>query len=231
MNKALFGMAMMTAFGMASCANKPAQQQEEEAAPEAVASGNEIRINCLYKVDAKDLDKILKVSKELVAASQKDKGNIEYDIYQSQTDKTQLMIFETWQDQPSLDVHSAAPHFTRLVPQIANAAVGEMAIQSFTAKSEGDQIRINCMLKVAGENVTKALGLAQELVEASRKDGGNIDYDIYQSQTDPTHLMIFETWQDQPSLDTHSAAEHFTRIVPQLQEMAIGEMAIQIFKK
>ncbi|MCR4765281.1 MAG: antibiotic biosynthesis monooxygenase [Bacteroidaceae bacterium] len=87
------------------------------------------------------------------------------------------------------------------------------------------------MLKVAPENVTRALGLAQELVEASRKDGGNIDYDIYQSQTAPTNLMIFETWQDQSSLDTHSAAEHFTRIVPQLQEMAIGEMAIQVFKK
>ena len=230
MNKTLFGMAMMAAMGMSSCANKPAQQ--DEAAPEAAAeTGNEIRINCLYKVAPEDVDNIIKISKELVAASQKDKGNIEYDIYQSQTDKTQLMIFETWKDQASLDVHSAAAHFTRLVPQIANAAVGEMAIQSFTAKSEGDQIRINCMLKVAPENVTKALGLAQELVEASRKDGGNIDYDIYQSQTTPTNLMIFETWQDQPSLDTHSAAEHFTRIVPQLQEMAVGEMAIQIFKK
>ena len=230
MNKTLFGMAMMAAMGMSSCANKPAQQ--EEAAPEAAAeTGNEIRINCLYKVAPEDVDNIIKISRELVAASQKDKGNIEYDIYQSQTDKTQLMIFETWKDQASLDVHSAAAHFTRLVPQIANAAVGEMAIQSFTAKSEGDQIRINCMLKVAPENVTKALGLAQELVEASRKDGGNIDYDIYQSQTTPTNLMIFETWQDQPSLDTHSAAEHFTRIVPQLQEMAVGEMAIQIFKK
>lgn len=230
MNKALFGMAMMTAFGFASCANKPAQQ--EEAAPEAVAeTGNEIRINCMYKVAPDDVNKIVKVSKELVAASRKDKGNIDYDIYQSQTDKTQLMIFETWKDQPSLDVHSAAPHFLKLVPQIANAAVGEMAIQSFTKASKGDQIRINCLLKVAPENVTKALGLAQELVEASRKDGGNIDYDIYQSQTDPTQMIIFETWKDQPSLDTHSAAEHFTRLVPQLQEMAIGEMAIQILKK
>ena len=229
MNKALLGMAMMAALCMSSCGSKSAQQ--EEAAEEAVATGNEIRINCLYKVAPENLNNIIKVSKELVAASQKDAGNIEYDIYQSQTDKTQLMIFETWKDQASLDAHSAAAHFTRLVPQIANAAVGEMAIQSFTAKSEGDQIRINCMLKVAPENVTKALGLAQELVEASRKDSGNIDYDIYQSQTTPTNLMIFETWKDQPSLDTHSAAEHFTRIVPQLQEMAIGEMAIQIFKK
>ena len=49
MNKTLFGMAIMAAFFMASCANKPAQQQEE-AADENAATGNEIRINCLYKV-------------------------------------------------------------------------------------------------------------------------------------------------------------------------------------
>lgn len=224
---------MMSILGMASCAQKAAQQQQEEegAAGEPAATGNEIRINCLYKVAPADVSKIVKLSKELVAASRKDAGNIDYDIYQSQTDKTQLMIFETWKDQASLDVHSNAAHFMRIVPQIANAAVGEMSIQSFTANSEGNEIRINCLLKVAAENVTRALGLAQELVEASRKDGGNIDYDLYQSQTDPTQLIIFETWKDQPSLDTHSAAEHFTRLVPQLQEMAIGEMAIQIFKK
>ena len=189
MNKAFFGMAMMTAFGLASCANKPAQQQEEAASETAAASNNEIRINCLYKVAPENVANIVTLSKELVAASRNDGGNIDYDIYQSQTDPTQLMIFETWKDQASLDVHSAAAHFTRIVPQLANAAVGEMAIQSFTQTSEGSQIRINCMLKVDAANVTKALGLAKELVEASRKDDGNIDYDIYQSQTDPTQMM------------------------------------------
>ena len=176
MNKAFFGMAMMTAFGLASCANKPAQQQEEAASETAAASNNEIRINCLYKVAPENVANIVTLSKELVAASRNDGGNIDYDIYQSQTDPTQLMIFETWKDQASLDVHSAAAHFTRIVPQLANAAVGEMAIQSFTQTSEGSQIRINCMLKIDAANVTKALGLAKELVEASRKDDGNIDY-------------------------------------------------------
>lgn len=230
MKRIMYGLAMMSLIGMASCAQKAAQQQEE-AAPEAAASNNEIRINCLFKVAPENVANIVNLSKELVAASRNDSGNIDYDIYQSQTDPTQLMIFETWKDQASLDVHSAAAHFTRIVPQLANAAVGEMAIQSFTQASEGSQIRINCLFKVAADNVTKILGLSKELVEASRKDGGNIDYDIYQSQTDPTKMMIFETWSDQASLDVHSAAEHFTRIVPKLAEAAVGEIAIQTFKK
>ncbi len=229
MKKVIYGLATMSLLGMTSCAQKAAQQQEE-AAP-AAASNNEIRINCLFKVAPEDIDKIVKLGQELVAASRKDAGVIDYDIYQSQMDPTQLMIFETWKDQASLDVHSNSAHFTRIVPQLAEAAVGEMAIQTFTADSKGDGIRINCLFKVAPDNLVKILGLSKELVKISRRDAGVIDYDIYQSQTDKTQLMIFETWKDQPSLDVHSNAAHFTRIVPQLAEAAVGEMAIQTFKK
>jgi quinol monooxygenase YgiN len=129
MKKVIYGLATMSLLGMTSCAQKAAQQQEE-AAP-AAASNNEIRINCLFKVAPEDVDKIVKLGQELVAASRKDAGVIDYDIYQSQTDPTQLMIFETWKDQASLDAHSNAAHFTRIVPQLAEAAVGEMAIQTF----------------------------------------------------------------------------------------------------
>ena len=229
MKKVIYGLATMSLLGMTSCTQKAAQQQEEAAS--AAASNNEIRINCLFKVAPEDIDKIVKIGQELVAASRKDAGVIDYDIYQSQMDPTQLMIFETWKDQASLDVHSNAAHFTRIVPQLAEAAVGEMAIQTFTADGEGDGIRINCLFKVAPDNLVKILGLSKELVEISRRDAGVIDYDIYQSQTDKTQLMIFETWKDQPSLDVHSNAAHFTRIVPQLAEAAVGEMAIQTFKK
>ena len=129
MKRIMYGLAMMSLIGMASCAQKAAQQQEE-AAP-AAASNNEIRINCLFKIAPENVDKIVQLSQELVAASRKDAGVIDYDIYQSQTDPTQLMIFETWKDQASLDAHSNAAHFTRIVPQLAEAAVGEMAIQTF----------------------------------------------------------------------------------------------------
>ena len=220
---------VMTAMLVACSDNK--KSNDENVTVEATSEESTIRINCMLTVDAANRDKAIDLCKQLVAASLGDEGVIDYDVLESATRPNKLMIFETWKDQASLDVHSAAAHFTRIVPQLANAAVGEMAIQSFTKASEGNQIRINCLFKVAAENVTKILGLSKELVEASRKDGGNIDYDIYQSQTDPTKMMIFETWQDQPSLDTHSAAEHFTRIVPQLAEAAVGEMAIQTFKK
>ena len=228
MNKAFFGMAMMTALGLASCANKSAQQQEE-AAPEAAASNSEIRINCLFKVAPENVANIVNLSKELVAASRNDGGNIDYDIYQSQTDPTQLMIFETWKDQESLDKHSAAEHFTTLVPQIAE--LGQMQLDSMQAGAEPEGefvLRLNCPTVVTEETREAAIELCKELVEASRADEGNISYDAFVSCTDPCKMLIFETWQNQEVLDKHSAAEHFTRLVPQIQEL--GSLEVETFK-
>lgn len=88
-------------------------------------------------------------------------------------------------------------------------------------------IRLNCTLTVSQENRAKAIELCKELVEASLKDAGVISYDIFASETRPSSLLIFETWQDQPSLDAHSASKHFTTLVPQIQ--ALGEMTIEAF--
>ena len=69
------------------------------------------------------------------------------------------------------------------------------------------------------ENRDKAIALYKELVEASQSDEGMIHYDLYLSMTDSTKMMVFETWENQAALDKHSAAPHFTRLVPQLGEI------------
>ncbi|MBP3775016.1 MAG: antibiotic biosynthesis monooxygenase [Bacteroidaceae bacterium] len=87
---------------------------------------------------------------------------------------------------------------------------------------------MNCPMKVAAENRDAVIALGKELVAGSQQDEGNISYDLFLSTTDSTRMLIFETWADQPSLDKHSAAEHFTRIVPQLKEKS--EMGVVTFE-
>lgn len=100
--------------------------------------------------------------------------------------------------------------------------------QCQTAQSTDSLIRINCMVDVTPENRGAVVALSKELVDSSRKDAGNVAYDLMVSATDSNKMMIFETWEDQPSLDKHSASAHFTRLVPQIQKLA--KMDVQIFK-
>lgn len=80
-------------------------------------------------------------------------------------------------------------------------------------------IRLNCFLEIADSSLRdKAVKAATELVELSLHDAGCISYEAFASLTADNHIEIIETWQDEASLAAHSAAPHFKRLVPRLEE-------------
>ena len=81
-------------------------------------------------------------------------------------------------------------------------------------------IRLNCVYNVSEGHAATASELGRKLVAASQDDAGEMEYDMYESATRPGHFIIYETWLDQPSLDAHAAAEHFTTLVPRLHELS-----------
>ncbi len=181
-----------------------------------------IRLNCVYNVDNEHAADATALARQLIEASQTDDGEIEYDMYESATRPGHFIIYETWKDQPSLDTHSASSHFTTIVPQMQ--AIAPLTVERFEKNglnAAGDgQIRINCMFSAKDGEKDSLLDTAKKLVAASQTDEGMIDYDVYISVTRPEHFMIFETWKDKASLDAHSAASHFTTLVPRLHELS-----------
>lgn len=82
-------------------------------------------------------------------------------------------------------------------------------------------IRLNCgLIAETEENRKKAIALATELVELSLNDDGCIDYDLLGSLTNTDRLVIYETWQDEASLNAHMASDHFRRLVPEIEKVA-----------
>ncbi len=210
-----FLLAASALLMLASCAPKKAAEP--------------IRLNCLVSVAAENRDRYIELCKQHVAASREDEGNIAFDLFESATDSTKFLIFETWKDQASLDKHSASQHFADIVPQTgALAATVLQQMQAGVEPEGGFVLRLNCPTTVSEENREAVIALCKELVASSLADEGNIAYDLYLSTTDPSKMLIFETWKDQESLDKHSAAEHFTRLVPQIQEL--GTLEVECFK-
>ena len=83
-------------------------------------------------------------------------------------------------------------------------------------------IRLNCFFKANCANCfTKALEAAKTLTEKSLKHEGCIAYDVFASATRPDVFMICETWQDQPSLDKHSATPEFAECVATINECGL----------
>jgi len=92
-------------------------------------------------------------------------------------------------------------------------------------------IRLNAFFTVKDDaSVAEVLKLGAELVGYSRKDEGNKGYDLFQSATNPRIMMFCETWATQELLDKHSAAPHFTRLVPQIEALTTEGLHINSFE-
>lgn len=81
---------------------------------------------------------------------------------------------------------------------------------------------------VAEGKVDEFVKVATPLVEETRKEAGNISYEIIQSASNPMEVAFLEKWESQEILDLHMKTPHFTSIVPLLGELTVGEMAVSI---
>ncbi len=68
------------------------------------------------------------------------------------------------------------------------------------------------------ESIATVLPLYHELVEKTRQEPACIAYDLFIDQKDPGHFVFIEEWPDRAALDAHCRTEHFTRLVPMINE-------------
>jgi quinol monooxygenase YgiN len=50
--------------------------------------------------------------------------------------------------------------------------------------------------------------MLKQLAEASRKEAGNLRFDVLQQDGRLNHLPLIEAWRDLPAQNAHAAAEH-----------------------
>jgi len=82
-----------------------------------------------------------------------------------------------------------------------------------------------------GENIEKILELTKEMVEITVKEEGCIKYEFFQDIKDPKVMLMIEEWESEEALNLHMAAEHFRRIIPQINELREKPSEINICKK
>jgi len=69
--------------------------------------------------------------------------------------------------------------------------------------------------KIKTSATTEVLKMLPELVARTRNEPGNISYAIYQSETDPSELMLHEEYADADALEAHKKSEPYQRLVVQ----------------
>ncbi len=88
-----------------------------------------IRLNCFLQVGDGRFQEALSAARSLVAASLKQDGCIDYDVFTSATRPDVLMICETWRDDQALADHAASEPFAKYAVVLHNA--GAMKVEKF----------------------------------------------------------------------------------------------------
>jgi quinol monooxygenase YgiN len=76
--------------------------------------------------------------------------------------------------------------------------------------------------KIKASATQEVLALLPELAEKTKREPGNIGYNIYQSESDPNELILHERYVDAEAAEAHRNSAHYQEIVagkvlPQLE--------------
>ena len=71
--------------------------------------------------------------------------------------------------------------------------------------------------------------LAEDLIEKSRAEEGNILYSLNVNLKDPHSLAFVEFWKDQDAIKEHKASEHFTEAFPKLAALCDQDPVVDLY--
>ncbi len=77
-----------------------------------------------------------------------------------------------------------------------------------SARAEGTAIFLATYVDVMPNSVEVAGRLLDRYREASRRDDGNLRFQVLQEISRPNRFAIIEAWKDKAALDTHVASDH-----------------------
>lgn len=94
---------------------------------------------------------------------------------------------------------------------------------------KGDTILITiiAIFELKPECVETFKGLAAECIEASRKEEGNVSYNIYTGKEDKNKYFFVEVWKDDEAIATHNASAHFRKFAGAFMPMLAKEPVIE----
>jgi quinol monooxygenase YgiN len=90
-------------------------------------------------------------------------------------------------------------------------------------------IIIHAGFTVSPEKQDAFLEEIKPLIAASRKESGNISYDLHKD-TEKEHVFtMVEVWQDSQAVASHNTSEHFTSFVGKAKEFLTAPLDVKAY--
>jgi quinol monooxygenase YgiN len=160
----------------------------------------------------------LALIKQYRDATAAEKGNAGTDVVQEIGRPNHFVVIELWKDQQSFDAHENAAHttgFRSKLKAIHSSPYDQRVHQGLAIdtrewpKSARGTVSVVTHVDVPPQRKDETEVLLKRAADDSRKDDGNLRYDVFQ-QTAPrtNHFTVVEVWKDRSAFDAHELKPH-----------------------
>ena len=148
-------------------------------------------------------------------ASRKDDGFQRIEFFEQAGRPAHFSIIETWANSRDLDTHGASANAKDFRNKIDSMRLSDYDQRPYktlslgTAHNAGSSRSTFVITHVdIGAQGTNATELLRMLAEASRKEEGNLRFDVLQHAMRANHFTVIEEWQTAKAIEAHAAATH-----------------------
>lgn len=159
-------------------------------------------------------------------ASRKDAGNTKLEVFQRIGLPGHFVIAEEWNDDASWKAHRAVAHVTQFREKLTPLRVSPYDERSHTGLTRepagaaaDNTVTVVTHVDVVPAGVPKAREMLQGQAMASRKETGNLRFDVLQGVR-MNHFTVVESWRDDRAYQAHVAAAHTRTLRDVLQQLS-----------
>jgi quinol monooxygenase YgiN len=98
---------------------------------------------------------------------------------------------------------------TKLV--LAIAVIAALTVQLAQTSSPNEAVHHVALFHFSKQHVDEAATAFREMASASRRERGNLRYDVYRGVDDPQSFYIVEDWASPAALEAHENSDAFAR--------------------
>jgi quinol monooxygenase YgiN len=179
----------------------------------------------------------LSALKQYRDSSRKDSGFVRMEFFEQLDRPAHFVVIEAWADAKASDAHTAAAHTKDLLNKLKPVRLSDydqrpyktLSVVSSPTASNTNSVYVISHVDIGGA-AGEVPGQLQRLADASRKEEGNLRFDVLLHTMRANHFTVIEAWKDRKALDAHAAAPHTRAYRETLQPMLGSPLDERLFK-
>ena len=207
--------------------------------PAAAQDGDALRYAVAYvEVGPSSAARAVEAFRRYRDGSAREPGFVAAQLLEQSGRAGRFVILETWKDQASFDAHQTAAPTTQFRGALAPLQLGmydQRPYKTLTTAASSRGLSRDAVLVVAHVDIGGGVKLDvpaafQRLAGDTRKEPGNLRYEVWQHTARANHFTVVEAWENTRALDQHEAAAHTRRYREEVQPATGSPIDERVYK-